>query len=543
MIKEKKVNVDASDYRHSTREESGYDCWLRYTRIEDEATRIAYGAFASSIRVSAERSAIVNSAVTELRTAIERMLGRESDGTRGSIEIRRTDSPRIQEDEPEGAFHIECTEKPGQAGEAQQVQISAPSDIGLLYGTFALTRLMQTGIDLRRLKIFDRPHFALRMVDHWDNADGSIERGYAGQSFFFKDGRVAHDLSRVQDYARLLASLGINAVSVNNVNVTAREAELVSAAGLPDLARIADAFRPWGVRVFASIDYSSPISQGGLSTADPLDPKVERFWQKRTEEIYRAIPDFGGFLVKADSENRPGPHTYGRDHADGANVLARALEPCGGLVVWRCFVYNCHQDWRDRSTDRARAAFDTFVPLDGRFADNVVLRVKDGPMDFQVREPVSPLLGAMSATNMMLELQITQEYTGQQKHVCYLVPRWKEALDFDTHMALGPSRVLDLLAGPRRRHMGVAGVVNVGTDENWTGHHLAQANLYGFGRLAWNPLLSSDEITHEWVKQSFGTSSEVVTVVSTILSQSWETYERYTAPLGVGWMCNVGIHY
>lgn len=254
---------------------------------------------------------------------------------------------------------------------------------------------------------------------------------------------------------------------------------------------------------------------------------------------------FRGFVVKADSENRPGPFTYGRNHADGANMLAEALEPYGGIVIWRCFVYNCKQDWRDRKTDRARAAYDHFRPLDGQFHDNVILQIKNGPMDFQVREPVSPLFGALERTNQVIEFQIAQEYTGQQRHVCYLVPQWKEIMEFDTQAKGGPAPVKRIVDGSLwgNRLSGIAAVSNVGNDRNWTGHLLSQANLYGFGRLAWNPELSAEEIAAEWIALTFGTDTVVAGVISRILLDSWEIYESYTSPLGVGWMINPEHHY
>lgn len=308
---------------------------------------------------------------------------------------------------------------------------------------------------------------------------------------------------------------------------------------------MADIFRSYGIKTFLSINYASPIEIGGLPTADPLDPEVRRWWKETAKRIYQYIPDFGGFVVKADSEFRPGPFTYGRDHAEGANMLAEALVPFGGLVIWRCFVYNCQQDWRDRTTDRAKAAYDHFKPLDGQFREKVILQIKNGPMDFQVREPVSPLFGAMPNTNQMMEVQITQEYTGQQKHLCFLIPQWKEVLEFDTYAKGKGSKVKKVVDGSLfgYHYSGITGVSNVGDDPNWTGHTLAQANLYGFGRLAWNPDLSAEEIANEWIVQTFGDDPQVIEAVSWMLLASWRIYENYTSPLGVGWMVNPGHHY
>lgn len=352
---------------------------------------------------------------------------------------------------------------------------------------------------------------------------------------FYEDNRVTSNLQRIQDYARLLASSGINAIAINNVNVHRVESRLLTEF-LPDVAKLAAIFRAYAIKLFLSVNYASTIEIGGLSSADPLDSDVREWWRTAASEIYAEIPDFGGFLVKADSENRPGPFTYGRDHADGANMLAEALKPHGGIVIWRCFVYNCKQDWRDRTTDRARAAYDHFQPLDGRFMDNVILQVKNGPIDFQVREPVSPLLGAMPKTNQVIEFQIAQEYTGQQRHVCYLIPQWKKIMDFDTQLQGEGTTIQRIVEGDvhGNPYSGFAAVSNIGNDTNWTGHLLAQANLYGYGRLAWNPEMSAEEIAMEWITLTFGTNELLVQTILNILMNSWVIYESYTAPLVLG---------
>lgn len=382
------------------------------------------------------------------------------------------------------------------------------------------------------------------MINQWDNMDGSVERGYAGESIFYEDNRVTSNLQRIQDYARLLASSGINAIAINNVNVHRVESRLLTEF-LPDVAKLAAIFRSYAIKLFLSINYASTIELGGLLTADPLDSNVREWWSAAASEIYAAIPDFGGFLVKADSENLPGPFTYGRDHADGANMLAEALKPHGGIVIWRCFVYNCKQDWRDRTTDRARAAYDHFQPLDGRFMDNVILQVKNGPIDFQVREPVSPLLGAMPKTNQVIEFQIAQEYTYQQRHVCYLIPQWKKIMNFDTQLQGEGTTVQRIVEGDvhGNPYSGFAAVSNIGNDRNWTGHLLAQANLFGYGRLAWNPELSAEKIAVEWITLTFGNNELLLQTILDILMNSWEIYESYTAPLGVGFMVNPDHHY
>lgn len=429
--------------------------------------------------------------------------------------------------------------------------VAAADAAGLLYGLHDLVRRGEAAFTGPDDLTVDLPVNDVRMLDHWDNVDvhpvmGQVERGYAGGSIFYADGRVRHDLSRVAAYARLLGSVGINAVSVNNVNVHRTEARLLT-DGLPDVARIAALFRPHGIRVHLSVSFAAPMTVGGLPASDPLDPDVQAWWAARVADVYAAVPDFGGFVVKADSEGQPGPFAYGRDHADGANLLARALKPFGGTVFWRAFVYDHKQDWRDRSTDRARAAHDHFSPLDGRFDDNVVLQVKYGPMDFQTREPVSPVIAAMPRTRLAVELQVTQEYTGQQKHAVWLGPQWAEILRFPLE-GDGGRTVADVAAGlggpddaPRA---GVVAVSNVGDDPFWTGHPLAQANLYTFARLAWDPSADPPTLLDEWIGLTFPGADPVVrTTLHRVLDDSWRTYEDYTAPLGVGFMVRPGHHY
>jgi alpha-glucuronidase len=431
------------------------------------------------------------------------------------------------------------------------VLVRAIAGRGLLHGWFHVVRHGEaafTGELPRSLAGRHEPDQAIRMLDHWDNMTvhpvmGQVERGYAGDSLFYADGRVREDLSRVRAYARLLASIGITAVGVNNVNVHQAEAHLLTDQ-LPDLARLAEAFRPYGIRVFLSVSFAAPMTVGGLDTADPLDPGVQRWWAEATNRAYAVVPDLGGYVVKADSEGQPGPFAYGRDHADGANLLARTLAPHGGTVFWRAFVYNHRQDWRDRSTDRARAAYDHFAALDRRFDRSVVLQVKSGPIDFQVREPVSPVLSAMPGTRLAVELQVTQEYTGQQLHMCYLGPQWHEVLAFAPWGAGGPT-VANVTGGrgPGARRGGIVGVSNVGTDPFWTGHPLAQANLYALGRLAWDPELDPVAVLDEWIGLTFGDDATVRATLHTVMDESWRTYERYTAPLGVGFMVRPDSHY
>lgn len=416
---------------------------------------------------------------------------------------------------------------------------------GLLYAWFHLLRT--EGIDTPN--IFSKRHkpaFSIRMLNHWDNMDGSIERGYAGKSLFFQDNKIHYDSARLTYYARLLASVGINALTINNVNVHHAETALIDDASLSEVAAIAEIFRQYGIQLYLSVNFAAPVETGDVDSADPLDLRVIAWWQRRAQNIYHHIPDFGGYVVKADSEHRPGPFTYQRTHADGANMLADTLSSYGGKVFWRCFVYNCQQDWHDRATDRAKAAWDHFSPLDGQFHSNVILQIKNGPMDFQTREPTSPLLGAMPLTNKVMELQITQEYTGQQIDLCWLVPQWKSILNFDTTPGDTKGLIRDILAGQSHRQMqcsGITAVVNTGDDAFWTGHPLAQANLYGYGRLLWDPQIDERELAEEWCKLTLSTQPHIVNVISTMLLTSWEVYESYTAPLGVGWMVQPHHHY
>ena len=418
---------------------------------------------------------------------------------------------------------------------------------GLLYGTHEVVRRGAAAFAGELPAEHRAPQQALRMLDHWDNLHvhdvmGQVERGYAGGSIFWVDGEPNPDRERIAAYARLLGSIGVNAVAVNNVNVGSAAVLLTERLG--DVVDLADIFRPHGIATYLSVSFASPVHLGGLETADPLDERVAAWWADAASAVYERIPDFGGFLVKADSEGQPGPFTYGRDHADGANVLARALAPHGGTVLWRAFVYNHTQDWRDRSTDRARAAFDHFTPLDGKFDDNVVVQVKHGPLDFQVREAVSPVLAAMPRTRLAVELQVTQEYTGQQKHVCYLGEQWSELLGFRPWGEAGTD-LAGIAAGhgPGGRRGGIAAVSNVGTDEFWTGHPLAQANLYAFGRLAWDASLDPLAILDEWATLTFGADDDVRAGLREVMAGSWLSYEKYTAPLGVCFMVTPGTHY
>jgi alpha-glucuronidase len=351
---------------------------------------------------------------------------------------------------------------------------------------------------------------------------------------FFDNRRVRADLTRASEYARLLASVGINGCVINNVNA---DPHVLDDDFLPQLARVADAFRPYGVQLGIAVNLSTPRQSGALETFDPLDPRVQSWWAKKFDALYRAIPDFGGVVVKADSEGQLGPSVYGRNAAQAANVIARALAPHHGVVFYRAFVYDHHLDWHDPKADRARAAYDIFHPLDGEFDNNVIVQIKNGPIDFQVREPASPLFAGLPHTNKSIELQITQEYTGEQRHTVYLAPTWQQTLDFDMRVDGGHTPVKSLVRG-------YVGVANVGLDTNWLGNHLAMANLYAFGRLAWNPDLSAEQIVDEWTRLTFGNDPVVTNTIRNIQMTSWPTYEHYTGPLGLQTLTNItGPHY
>ena len=395
---------------------------------------------------------------------------------------------------------------------------------GLLYGVYRLLMALSAGRDPRVTS--SAPYFALRMINHWDQMSGVVERGYAGDSLFFRDGRFKYDTARLRRYARLLCSVGVNVICVNNVNVHTPADLLILPEGLPDLAQAAALFRPFGIRLLVAVDYSLP-TRHGLTTADPLDPGVQAWWEQTVDGVYQAIPDLCGFLVKADSENRPGPYMYGRDHAQGAGLLSKPLKQHGGVLVWRCFVYNCKQDWRDRDTDRPKAAYEHYAYLDGQFDDNVILQVKNGPFDFQVREPVSPLLLAMPRTVKALEVQLAQEYTGHQIDLFFMPPQWED--------------ILRDLGGAAIRH--ISAVSNLGNDMNWTGHALAQANLYAYGRMAWDGAANAQESAEEWIRLTYGLTGASLQTLMRMLLTSRDIYEQYTAPLGVCWMVNTHVHY
>jgi len=525
--------------------EDGYRLWLRYDPLPRQTIE-SYRPRITSIVVPGD-SATLAAIRTELVSGCSGLLGSKvpvadevnRDGAviagtpKSSPEIGRLGWERQLADlGPEG-FRVRAI----RLGRHSVTVIAANTEVGALYGVFHFLRLMQTLQPINRLDVTQKPRMQLRMLDHWDNLDGSIERGYAGRSLWDWKALPENVNPRLRDYARANASLGINGSVVNNVNANSI---FLSAEYLRKVAAIADTFRPYGVRVYLSPRFSAPIELGGLKTADPFDQEVATWWKKKADEIYQAIPDFGGFLVKANSEGQPGPRTYNRNHVDGANMLAAALAPHRGVVIWRAFVYDAKPGY-----DRAAAAYDNLQPFDGQFAPNVLLQVKNGPIDFQPREPFHPLFGAMPKTQLMPEFQITQEYLGFSNHLVFLPQMWREVLDSDTY-AKGPgSTVTKIIDGSLygQRLTGMAGVANTGSDRNWTGHHFAQANWYAFGRLAWNPDLASRQIAGEWISMSLTHDARAADTITRIMLESHEALVDYMTPLGLHHIMWGGHHY
>jgi alpha-glucuronidase len=529
---------------------SGDHAWLSYKPVESEI--VFPGGIPDTI-VELGNSVIEDSAAQELEAGWRGMLrheprivrmessGRQREvvlGTQAEINAWRPNATPTQWLKHDG-YRLYM--------DKNALVIEGGDDRGILYGTFALLREIAEQHSIAKIDQGSAPWATIRWTNEWDNPNGTIERGYAGSSIFFENGKVRADLSRAAAYARLLSSVGIDGCTINNVNA---DLDLLRPENVRDIARIADVFRPYGVQLSLSVDMSSPQVIGGMKTFDPLNPEVAAWWKTRMDEIYTVIPDFGGVVIKADSEGRVGPSKYGRTPSDAANVVARALKPHGGVVLYRGFVYNNHLDWQDRRADRARAGYDNFHPLDGKFDDNVIVQIKLGPIDFQVREPVSPLLAGLPYTNEAIELQVTQEYTGQQRHLVYLVPMWKKTLDTDMRASASaaPLPVKLIVSGQttateHHTQGGFVGVSNVGTD-GWLGNPLALANLYGFGRLAWDPSISAAAIIDEWTRLTFGNDEQVRTTINKLQLDSWHIYESYTGPLGIGTLTDiVGAHF
>ena len=525
--------------------EDGYRLWLRYDPLPRRMVEV-YRPRVASVVVEG-KSPTLDAIRTELAGGCTGLLGgsvplAEKVERDGAVVVGTPQSSPLvaglgwqrQLDAlgPEG-FRI----RSAKLGGRPVTVIASGGEAGALYGAFHFLRLLQTQQPINNLDISQKPRLQLRVLNHWDNLDRSVERGYAGRSLWDWEALPGKVDPRLVDYARANASAGINGSVLNNVNANSKS---LSAEYLLKTKAIADTFRPYGVRVYLSARFSAPIELDGLKTADPLDPEVAAWWRRKAEEIYRLIPDFGGFLVKANSEGQPGPRTYGRDHLDGANMLAAALAPHRGVVIWRAFVYDAKPGY-----DRAAAAYEQLQPFDGRFAPNVLLQVKNGAIDFQPREPFHPLFGATPRTQMMLEAQITQEYLGFSNHFVFLAPMWREVLDSDTQ-AKGPgSTVTKVLDGSLfgQRITGMAGVANTGTDRNWTGHHFAQSNWYAFGRLAWNPDTPSRQIADEWIKMTLTREPEAVASITRVMLESHEALVDYMTPLGLHHIMWGGHHY
>lgn len=506
------------------RAEDGYRLWLRYEPVADVALRDAYAAALGTVVLATAdgvETPTLGAARAELSNGLRGLLGREV-----PVSIKKAAAAIAGGDE---AYAVQ----PGQGS----VVVAANRDIGALYGAFALLRQLQTARPVDQLAVSGAPRIKRRMLNHWDNLSRTVERGQAGFSLW--NWFTLPDVidPRYADYARACASIGLNGTVLNNVNANAT---ILTEPYLEKVAALADIFRPYGVRVYLTARFSAPKEIGGLTTADPLDPAVVAWWKTKADEIYRHVPDFGGFLVKANSEGQPGPQDYGRTHAQGANMLADAVAPHGGVVIWRAFVYS-----HEAPDDRAKQAYTEFTPLDGTFRANVFVQVKNGAIDFMPREPFHPLFGAMPRTPLAPELQIAQEYLGGAVQLAFLAPMWKETLDSDTFCAGPGSTVARVVDGSVDGHGDscIAGVANTGTDRNWTGHPLAAANWYAFGRLAWDHTLTSEAIADEWTRLTFGNDPAVVAPVSAMLLASRETVVNYSMPLGLHHIMAEGHHY
>ncbi len=526
--------------------EDGYRLWLRYDKVDDPVLLTSYRQNVSAILVegTSETEKVLQE---ELKKALGGLLDREvslakTPGENGTIVVGTpSTSPLIASLDwskelealgPEG--YLICSSS---LQGHQTIVIASASPIGALYGSFHFLRLIQTHQSLENIHITDQPRVKLRLLDHWDNLDGTIERGYAGKSLWKWNELPGHVDPRLKDYARANASIGINGAVLNNVNSNPL---FLTKEYLLKIAAIASVFRPHGIKVYLSANFAAPKKIDKLPTSDPLDPKVIQWWKDKADEIYRIIPDFGGFLVKANSENQSGPQDYGRTHAQGANLLAGALAPHGGIVMWRSFVYN-----QDVDPDRINRAYKEFVPLDGKFDKNVLVQSKNGALDFQPREPFAPLFGAMKKTPLLAELQITQEYLGHSTHLVYLGPMWEEFFKSDTFSKGPGSTVAKVVEGGIFPYSltGISGVANTGSDRNWCGHPFAQANWYAFGRFAWNPESSAKDLAGEWTRQTWGNDPRTVSTVVSMMMTSREAFVNYTCPLGLNGVFEKDLHY
>lgn len=526
--------------------ENGYDLWLRYQKVDNSQLLNSYSKTLAKLNFPVN-SATLTEAKNELQQGLNGLLDTnlpETDGiSKGTLLVGTPASSKVL-----SGIHAITNEISGLGDEEFLIKtlkvdgipctvIAARKDMGVMYGVFHFLRLLQTQSDIKELNITQVPKLQRRMLNHWDNLNGTIERGYAGYTLWDWQRLPGYIDPRYRDYARANASIGINGTVLNNVNANARS---LTTEYLIKAAALADVFRPYGIRVYLTARFSAPKELRALNTADPLDPEVRQWWKDKVKEIYKYIPDFGGFLVKANSEGQPGPQDYKRTHADGANMMAEALEPYGGIVMWRAFVYE-----NSRNVDRAGNGYEEFKPLDGKFNKNVFVQPKNGPIDFQPREPFHPLFGAMPQTPLMLEFQITQEYLGYATNLAYLGPLFEECLDADTYTKGKGTTVANVLEDYNRSHgiSGIAGVANIGTDINWCGHLFGQSNWYAFGRMAWNPELSSEEVADEWLRMTFNNNTSFVNPIKEMMQQSRETVVNYRNPLGLNHIMNFATHY
>ena len=514
--------------------DDGYDLWLRYKPIQNKSLHGTYMSLLKEVSITGN-SATIQIIKDELVKSCKGMLGQSPifvfGGKKGlilSINKKENELPPLGKE----GFSINSGTVTGKP----IIDISANTEIGLLYGVFHLIRLIQTEQPIQSLNIVSQPLLKLRLLNHWDNLNRIVERGYAGFSIWNWHTLPHYIDKRYVDYARANASIGINGVSLTNVNANA---VILSNQYLEKVRALADVFRPYGIKVYLTARFSAPIELGRLSTADPLNDSVRNWWKEKAKEIYSMIPDFGGFLVKANSEGQPGPQDYKRTHADGANMLADAVEPYDGIVMWRAFVYS------PSSNDRFKQAYEEFKPLDGKFRKNVLVQVKNGPIDFQPREPFSPLFGAMKQTPLMMEFQLTQEYLGQGTHLVYEVPLFKEVLNADTYSKGKGSAVKKVIDGSLDNFSvnGLAGVSNIGNDINWCGHPFAQANWYALGRISWDYDLSSEKIADEWIRQTFSNDKRTLAVIKNIMLHSHEALVNYMTPIGLTHIMYNGHHY
>lgn len=526
--------------------EDGYKLWLRYELVTDEQLLSDYRKQITGYIVCGT-SPVMQAASEEMSMALHSMLGKEVPELskiikRGSVIAGTPSNSELikslgLERELEVAGNEGYVVKSVRYRNKRLIIIAANEDAGVMYGVFHFLRLLQTHRDISALNISSFPKTKLRLLNHWDNLNRSVERGYAGLSLWNWESLPDSIDPRYKDYARANASTGINGSVLTNVNANAL---ILTEEYLQKVAAIAGVLRPYNIKVYLTARFSAPIEIGKLRSADPLDPEVGEWWKKKADEIYKAIPDFGGFLVKANSEGQPGPQNYGRSHADGANMLADAVAPHGGIVMWRAFVYD-----NNVPDDRAKQAYNEFVPLDGKFRKNVLIQVKNGPIDFQPREPFHPLFGAMPLTPLMPEFQITQEYLGSSTHLVFLAPLFEECLKSDTYASGKGTPVAKIIDGTTENHQltAMAGVANTGNVRNWTGHPFAQANWYAYGRLAWDPYLNSSEIADEWIRMTFTNDLGTAEIIKKMMMESRETAVSYMTPLGLHHIMYSGHHY